>query len=97
MSPPLQLGGVHSPSDGKAEPSIAGPLIAEGARRRGATLHQNCAARGLDIEAGRVAGVVTEKGRIRSRAVLLAGGAWSSMFCRHHGLRLPQAGVTSTA
>ena len=91
------IGGVHSPSDGKAEPAIAGPLIAEGARRRGATLHQNCAARGLDVEAGRVAGVVTEKGRIRSSAVLLAGGAWSSMFVRHHGLRLPQAGVTSTS
>src|SRR5262245_10562854 len=91
------IGGVHSPSDGKAEPSLAGPAIAEGARRRGATIHQNCAARGLDIEAGKVVGVVTEKGRIRSRAVLIAGGAWTSMFCRHHGLRLPQAGVKSTS
>ncbi len=91
------IGGVHSPSDGKAEPALAGPMIAEGARRRGATIHQNCAARGLDIEAGKVAGVVTEKGRIRSNAVLIAGGAWTSMFCRHHGLRLPQAGVRSTS
>lgn len=91
------IGGVHSPSDGKAEPALAGPMIAEGARRRGATIHQNCAARGLDIEAGRVAGVVTEKGLIKTRAVLIAGGAWTSMFCRHHGLRLPQAGVRSTS
>jgi glycine/D-amino acid oxidase-like deaminating enzyme len=91
------IGGVHSPSDGRAEPSLAGPAIAEGARRRGATIHQNCAARGLDIEAGKVAGVVTEKGRIKSRAVLIAGGAWTSMFCRHHGLPLPQAGVRSTS
>ena len=91
------IGGVHSPSDGRAEPALAGPAIAEGARRHGATIHQNCAARGLDIEAGRVAGVVTEKGRIRSNAVLVAGGAWTSMFCRHHGLRLPQASVRSTS
>jgi glycine/D-amino acid oxidase-like deaminating enzyme len=91
------IGGVHSPSDGRAEPALAGPLIAEGARRRGATIHQDCAVRGLDIEAGKVAGVVTEKGRIRSRAVLVAGGAWTSMFLRHHGLRLPQAGVRSTS
>ena len=91
------IGGVHSPSDGKAEPALAGPMIAEGARRHGATIHQSCAARGLDIEAGRVAGVVTEKGRVRSGAVLLAGGAWTSMFCRHHGLRLPQASVRSTS
>src|SRR5262245_18958256 len=40
------LGGVHSPSDGRAEPALAGPAIAEGARRKGATIHQNCAARG---------------------------------------------------
>lgn len=91
------IGGVHSPTDGRAEPSLAGPAIAEAARRRGATIHQQCAARGLDIEAGRVAGVVTEKGRIRSNAVLLAGGAWTSLFCRRHGLRLPQAGVRSTS
>ncbi|MFZ5782303.1 MAG: NAD(P)/FAD-dependent oxidoreductase [Pseudomonadota bacterium] len=91
------IGGVHSPTDGRAEPALAGPAIAEAARRRGATIHQQCAARGLDIEAGRVAGVVTEKGRIRSQAVLVAGGAWTSLFCRRHGIRLPQAGVTSTS
>ena len=91
------IGGVHSPSDGRAEPALAGPAIAEGARRKGATIHQDCAARGLDIEAGKVTGVVTEKGRIRARAVLAAGGAWTSLFFRHHGLRLPQAGVRSTS
>lgn len=91
------LGGVHSPTDGRAEPALAGPAIAEGARRRGATLHQDCAARGLEMEAGKVAGVVTEKGAIRTQAVLCAGGAWSSLFCRRHGIRLPQASVRSTS
>jgi glycine/D-amino acid oxidase-like deaminating enzyme len=91
------IGGVHSPTDGRAEPALAGPAIAEGARRHGATIHQNCAVRGLDIEAGKVTGVITEKGRIRARAVLAAGGAWTSMLLRHHGLRLAQAGVRSTS
>lgn len=91
------IGGVHSPSDGRAEPALAGPAIAEGARRRGATIHQDCAVRGLDIEAGKVCGVVTEKGRIKARAVLAAGGAWTSLLFRHHALRLPQAGVRSTS
>jgi glycine/D-amino acid oxidase-like deaminating enzyme len=91
------IGGVHSPSDGRAEPAIAVPALAEGARRLGVSIHQNCAARGLEMEAGRVAGVVTEKGSIRTRAVLCAGGAWTSLFCRHHGLKLPQAGVRSTS
>ena len=91
------IGGVHSPSDGRAEPSLASPALAEGARKLGATIHQNCAVRGLDIAAGKVAGVVTERGISRATAVLCAGGAWSSLFLRRHGLRLPQAGVRSTS
>lgn len=91
------IGGVHSPTDGRAEPALAGPAIAEGARKRGATIHQNCAARGLDIQAGRVSGVITERGVIRTQAVLCAGGTWASLFCRRHGIRLPQAGVRSTS
>ena len=96
-SVPDWIGGVHSPTDGRAEPSLAGPAIAEAARKRGTTLHQDCAARGLETAAGKVSGVITEKGTIRTQAVLLAGGAWSGLFCRRHGLRLPQAGVKSTS
>jgi glycine/D-amino acid oxidase-like deaminating enzyme len=96
-SVPDWIGGVHSPSDGRAEPSLAAPAIAEAARRNGATIHQECAARGLETKAGKVSAVITEKGTIRTQAVLLAGGAWSGLFCRRHGLRLPQAGVKSTS
>jgi glycine/D-amino acid oxidase-like deaminating enzyme len=91
------IGGIHSPTDGRAEPGLAAPAIAEGARKRGATLHQDCAVRGLDIAAGKVVGVITEKGRVRADAVLCAGGAWSSLFCRRHDIRLAQASVTSTS
>jgi len=41
--------------------------------------------------------VVTERGTIRTRAVLCAGGAWTSMFCRRHGIPFAQAGVFATA
>ncbi len=58
---------------------------------------QECAARGLETTAGAVSGVVTERGTIRTSAVLCAGGAWTSMFCRRHGVSLPQAGVFATA
>lgn len=87
------LGGVHSFEDGKAEPGLAAPTIAEGARAHGATIHQNCAARGLDITHGAVTGVVTEKGLIRANAVLCAAGAWASAFCRRHKISFPQASV----
>ncbi|QQN74946.1 FAD-binding oxidoreductase [Croceicoccus sp. YJ47] len=91
------IGGVASPDDGKAEPAIAGPAIAMGARAHGATIHQNCAARALDVENGRVVGVHTEKGLIRANAVLCAAGAWASRFLRPHGINFPQAGVRQTA
>jgi glycine/D-amino acid oxidase-like deaminating enzyme len=90
------IGGVHSPRDGRAEPALAAPAIAAAARRLGATIHQDCAVRGLDVTGGRVGGVITERGRIAAAAVLCAGGAWASMFCRRHGIDLPQAGVRST-
>jgi glycine/D-amino acid oxidase-like deaminating enzyme len=90
-------GGLHTPSDGRAEPATAAPAIAEAARRLGATIHQDCAARGLEREGGAVSAVVTERGTIRTRAVLCAGGAWASLFCRRHDIDLPQANVIGSA
>ena len=57
---------------------------------------QDCAARGLELAGGRVSGVVTERGTIRTDAVVLAGGAWASSFCRQLGVTFPQATVRST-
>ena len=90
------IGGVHSAMDGRAEPAMAAPALAEAARKLGATVHQGCAVRGMEITGGRISGVVTERGRIEAGAVLCAGGAWASMFCRRHGIDLPQAGIRST-
>ena len=87
------VGGLHTPTDGRAEPSQAAPAIAEAARGLGATILTKCAVRGLDLQAGRVAGVVTEKGRIACDAVVLAGGAWSRLFAGNAGLDLPQLKV----
>lgn len=94
---PQYAGGVWSPADGRAEPSRAAPAIAEGAKRRGARLHQHCAARGLEVTAGRVSGVWTEHGLIKTSTVVCAGGAWSSRFCRRHGIDLPAVNVIGTA
>ncbi len=91
------LGGVHSLNDGKAEPALAAPALAAGAQALGATIHQQCAARSLDIAGGRVIGVHTEKGLIKADAVLCGAGAWASRFLRPHGISFPQAGVRQTA
>jgi glycine/D-amino acid oxidase-like deaminating enzyme len=91
------IGGLHTPSDGRAEPSMAVPALATAARKRGVSIHQGCAARGLETQGGRVSAVVTEKGTIGAQSVLLAGGAWSSLFCRRYGIELPIGLVNATA
>jgi glycine/D-amino acid oxidase-like deaminating enzyme len=82
-------GALYTPSDGRAEPVKAAPAIAEGARRFGATILTGCAVRGLETQAGRVSAAVTEKGRIACGAVVLAGGAWSRLFCGNLGVKFP--------
>jgi glycine/D-amino acid oxidase-like deaminating enzyme len=45
------------------------------------------------MQAGRVTGVVTERGRIACGAVLLAAGIWSRLFVGNLGIDLPQLKV----
>lgn len=89
-------GGLWTASDARAEPWVAVPLLAAGAARRGVTVVEACAVRALDIAAGRVAGVITEQGRIRAPRVVVAAGAWSRLFLGAHGVRIPQLAVLST-
>jgi glycine/D-amino acid oxidase-like deaminating enzyme len=87
---------LHVPTDGCAEPHKAVPAIARAAQRKGAILLAPCAVRGIDRAAGRINAVVTERGRIRCDTVILAGGAWSSLFCASLGIRLAQVKVLSS-
>jgi len=87
---------IYTATDGRAEPQKAAPAIAAAARALGATVLTHCAVRGLDLIGGRVAGVVTERGRIACNSVILAGGAWSSLFCGNLGLHLPQLKIRAS-
>ncbi|WEJ08604.1 NAD(P)/FAD-dependent oxidoreductase [Sinorhizobium prairiense] len=89
-------GALYTPGDGRAEPQKAASAIAEAARERGAVLLTECAVRGIETTNGAVSGVITERGFIACKAVVLAGGAWSNLFCGRFGLKLPQLNVMST-
>jgi glycine/D-amino acid oxidase-like deaminating enzyme len=89
-------GALYTRSDGRAEPQKAVPAIAAGARRAGAHIVTGCAVRGIEKSAGRISAVITEKGRIETSAVVLAGGAWSRLFLKALGIRLPQLKVRNT-
>jgi glycine/D-amino acid oxidase-like deaminating enzyme len=92
----LPKAGLYTRSDGRAEPQKAAPTIARAVRRAGAAILTGCAVRGIETQGGRVAAAVTEKGRIACESVVLAGGAWSRLFCGSLGLRLPQLKVRSS-
>ncbi|MDR3533761.1 MAG: FAD-binding oxidoreductase [Rhodopila sp.] len=87
------IAGLHTPTDGRAEPALAAPAIAEAARDHGAQIFTNTAVRGIEQTAGRLSGVVTERGRIACQSVVLAGGVWSRLFAGNAGLDLPQLKV----
>jgi len=89
-------GALFTPNDGRAEPFVAVPLMAEALRRKGGKVFTNCAVRGLETKAGRVSAVVTEKGTIACDTVVLAGGAWSRRFCGNLGIALPQLTVINS-
>lgn len=90
------IGAMHTPSDARAEPWTAVPLIARAAADKGVVIRENCAVRALDVAAGRVTGVITERGRVGCDQVVVAGGAWSSLFLRAHGVLIPQLAVKAT-
>ncbi|WP_374292454.1 NAD(P)/FAD-dependent oxidoreductase [Paenirhodobacter enshiensis] len=98
MNPAKPLAGaILCDSDGRAEPWLATPAMAEAARRAGARVLTNCAVRTVETSAGRVSGVVTERGRIGCSQVVLAGGAWSRLFAGNLGIDFPQLQVLGTA
>ncbi len=81
-------GGIYTPSDGRAEPQFAASAIARACIAKGGIIVENCAVRTLSMAAGRVNGVITERGELRCDQVLLAGGVWSRRFLGNHGVTL---------
>ena len=94
--PGRYAGGLHTPSDARAEPFLAVPALARAVRRAGGRIIENCAVRGIEFETGAVSGIVTEHGLVRTQAAVCACGAWSSLLLRHVGLDLPQLTFRAT-
>jgi glycine/D-amino acid oxidase-like deaminating enzyme len=90
------LGGIYTPSDGRAEPTMAPSAIARAAQDKGAIIVENCAVRGIESSGGKVSGVVTEHGEIRCDQVILAGGLWSRRFLGNLGIALPTLPLISS-
>ncbi|KIC10941.1 D-amino acid oxidase [Leisingera sp. ANG-M1] len=88
--------GLLTPLDGRAEPQMATHAIASAAQAAGARIMTECAVRSVETAAGRISGVMTERGRVACSAVIVAGGAWSRLFLGNAKVKLPQLKVLNS-
>jgi 4-methylaminobutanoate oxidase (formaldehyde-forming) len=83
------VGGVWSPRDGTVNPIDVTMAMAKGARKGGVTILENTPVERLVVEHGRAAGVITPRGEIRAKTVVICGGMWSRDFAATIGASLP--------
>jgi glycine/D-amino acid oxidase-like deaminating enzyme len=90
------LGGLYTPSDGQAEPRRAAAAFAARAAQAGALFFEGCGVLGVELAAGAIAGVVTERGTVHTPRFICAAGASSWRLLKTLGLELPQQAVRGT-
>ncbi len=87
---------LYTPDDGRAEPALAVPAMAQALRARGVHIVENCAVEKIVMQNRKVSAVITEHGELKTSAVLVAAGAWSTFVLRDCGIRLPQLTVKAS-
>jgi glycine/D-amino acid oxidase-like deaminating enzyme len=90
------LGGMLTPSDGRAEPFTAVPTIAKALQDKGGVIREACAVRTIETQDGKISAVATEHGVVKTGSVVCAAGGWSSLFLSNMGIRLPQLVLRGT-
>jgi glycine cleavage system aminomethyltransferase T/glycine/D-amino acid oxidase-like deaminating enzyme len=83
------VGGVWMPRDGQVNPADVTMAMAKGARMRGVCIHENTRVDRIVVENGRATGVMTERGLVRAKKVVITGGMWSRDLAASIGVSLP--------
>ena len=83
------VGGLLTPKDETGDCFKFSSALAKKAEALGVTFSYGSIIRGLDVEGGRVRGVVTAHGTLQADAVVVALGSFSPLLVRPHGIRLP--------
>jgi glycine/D-amino acid oxidase-like deaminating enzyme len=85
--------GYLVPGEGVVDPDRLVRSLAAAVSRAGGRVREQEAVTGFSAAGGRVRAVLTERGEIRCRGVVIAAGAWSATPLAQLGVRLPlQAG-----
>jgi sarcosine oxidase subunit beta len=83
------LGGLYHPPGGTLRHDAVVWGLAKGAANLGVHIHQSIETKDILVEKGRVAGVDTDRGFIRTRGVLNATGGYSPLIAAMVDLKLP--------
>jgi sarcosine oxidase subunit beta len=83
------VGGSFCQTDGFVDPYSAMRGFTARAKERGAKIWLGTEVTGIELEKGRVCGVVTTRGRISTRTVVNAAGAWAAEVAKLAGVDLP--------
>ncbi|HEX8176321.1 MAG TPA: FAD-binding oxidoreductase [Pyrinomonadaceae bacterium] len=82
-------GGTFCPTDGFVDPHSVMMGFMLRARERGARLWLSTEVTGIEVENGVVSAVATSRGRVMTRNVVNAAGAWAANVARLAGCELP--------
>jgi len=86
---------AYEPESGYADPHSTTTAYANRAEELGADILTGTCVREILVEEGRLAGVLTDEGRISAAAAVLAAGPWSPGLSEHIGIGLPISSVRS--
>ena len=87
------VGAAFLPTDGQASPSDIAMSLAKGARQNGVTIAEEVKVTEIEVEAGRVRAVATDKGRVTCEKVVICAGQWSREIGRKAGVNIPLVSV----
>ena len=94
------LGALYHPPGGIIRHDAVVWGYARAADARGVHIHQNTEVTGIDVENGRVRGVKTKRGDVKTNTVINCTAGWSTLISEMAGVKLPistfplQAAVT---
>lgn len=83
------VGAAFLPTDGQVSPTDISMSLAKGARQNGVTIAEGVKVTGIEVEAGRVRAVLTDKGRITCDKLVICTGQWSREIGRMAGVNIP--------
>jgi sarcosine oxidase subunit beta len=89
LSKERTLGAVYSPIDGKTNPIFLVIALNLGAQKLGARLFHYTEVKGIEVSAGKIKGVITDKGTIKTSTVVNAAGSWAGFIGDMVGIKVP--------